>query len=161
MDQSRLNPAIACLLPAAILLLAGCAPKMPEPPPPNTMEASLSEASYSVSRSITSLSEAAEAARPIRLLEPPLSPAAYGMGKTATIDWSGPVEPVTKEIAHATGYHLRVLGRAPAIPVMVSVYDRNRMIGDILRDIGYQCGRRASIVVFPESQVIELRYAKN
>jgi defect-in-organelle-trafficking protein DotD len=35
------------------------------------------------------------------------------------------------------------------------------MLADVLRDVGYQCGRRATIVVYPESRVIELRYAKN
>ena len=64
-------------------------------------------------------------------------------------------------MAQAPNYRLRVLGTQPAIPVIVTVNTSNEMLGDILRDVGYQCGRRATVVVFPESRVIELRYAKN
>lgn len=143
-----------------ILLLAGCA----SPPPRKTYDsasASLAEASFSVSRSLVSLSETAQAARPVPDLGPAPSPASYGMAALTSIDWSGPVEPLVRQIAKASNYRVRVLGRAPAIPVMVSVYDQNMMIADILRDVGYQCGRRASLVVYPDSRVIELRYAKN
>lgn len=123
--------------------------------------ASLAEASYSVSRSLVDLAETAQAAHPLPNLAPPPAPASYDMGGLASIDWSGPVEPLIRQIAKASNYRVRVLGTAPAIPVLVTIYTKNAMLGDILRDIGYQCGRRASVVVFPGSRVIELRYAKN
>jgi defect-in-organelle-trafficking protein DotD len=124
-------------------------------------ENSLAEASYSVSRSMVSLAETAQAAHPLPKLAPPPSPASYGMGMGTSVDWSGPVEPLLRQIAASAGYRLRTLGTAPAIPVLVTVYANNQMLGDVLRDVGYQCGRRASVVVFPESRVVELRYAKN
>lgn len=144
-----------------LILLCACAPKPSELNPLDNTEASLSEASFSVSRSISSLSETAQAAHPLPQLDAPPNPASYGMGGLTSIDWSGPVEPLIKQIANATDYRLRVLGTAPGIPVLVTVYDKNMMIADILRDVGYQCGRRATVVIFPESRVIELRYAKN
>ncbi|MDX1900670.1 MAG: type IVB secretion system lipoprotein DotD [Gammaproteobacteria bacterium] len=149
------------LLCPLVFMLSACASKPNLPGPPSVADSSLSEASYAVSRGISSLSETAQAAHPEVQLAPPPDPRAYGMGNLTSIDWSGPVEPVLSEMARATGYRLRVLGKAPAIPLMVSVYDKNMMMGDILRDVGYQCGRRASVVVFPETRVIELRYAKN
>lgn len=145
---------------ALSLTLGACASPPPHEPIDNT-SASLAEASYAVSRSIVSLSEVAQAAHPIPNLGPSPSPASYGMSGLTSIDWSGPVEPLVSQIAKATNYRLRVLGRAPAIPVLVSVYDKNMMVADILRDVGYQCGRRATVVVYPENRVIELRYAKN
>jgi len=151
----------AILLLPLILLQSACAPKANLPGPPSAADSALAESSFAVSRAISSLSETAQAAHPNTPIAPPPDPAEYGMANLTSIDWSGPVEPLTKEIARVTGYRLRVLGTSPAIPVMVSVYDKNMMIGDILRDVGYQCGRRASIVVFPDSRVIELRYAKN
>lgn len=138
----------------------GCA----SPPPvchPDPVGSSLAEASYSVSRSIVSLSEIAEAAHPLPNVAPPPSPASYGMGGLTSIDWSGPIEPLVREIAKVTGYRVRVLGTEPAIPVLVTLFDKNMMVADILRDAAYQTGRRAAVVVFPESRVIELRYAKN
>lgn len=127
----------------------------------NKSEVSLAEASYSVSRSIVDLAETAQAAHPLPNLAAPPDPASYDMGGSTSIDWSGPVEPLLKQIAKASSYRLRVLGTRPAIPVLVTVYAKNTALGDILRDTGFQCGRRASVVVYPESRVIELRYAKN
>jgi defect in organelle trafficking protein DotD len=145
------------------LVLSACA--NPTPPPQqkalSQADNSMAEASYSVSRSIVDLAETAQAAHPTAPLTPPPSPASYGMGGVTTIDWSGPVEPLVQQMAKATNYRMRVLGTRPAIPVIVTVNTRNTMMGDILRDVGYQCGERASVVVFPESRVIELRYAKN
>lgn len=144
-----------------LFAIAACTPTPPPPNPIDSTEASLAEASYSVSRSISSLSETAQAAHPLPQLQPPPAPASYDMAGLTSIDWSGPVEPLVRQIAVAANYRVRVLGTAPAIPVMVTVYDKNMMLADILRDVGYQCGRRAAIVVFPESRVIELQYAKN
>lgn len=143
-------------------MLYACAP----PPQPagydvSKHEASLAEASYSVSRSMVDLAETAQAAHPLPPLAPPPAPASYDMGGLTTVDWSGPVEPLVRQIALASNYRVRVLGTPPAIPVLVSVYAKNTLLGDILRDVGYQCGRRASIVIYPGSRVIELRYAKN
>jgi defect-in-organelle-trafficking protein DotD len=144
------------------LLLCACA--APKPPPSYNIsknEASLAEASYAVSRSIVDLAETAQAAHPLPPLAPPPSPASYGMGGLTTVDWSGPVAALLKQIAFTTNYRFRVLGTDPAIPVIVTIYAKNQMMGDILRDVGYQCGRRATVVVYPDCRVIELRYAKN
>lgn len=146
----------------AILLLAlsACTQAPAECHPDNT-GSSLAEASYAVSRSIVSLSETAQAAHPLPKLDPPPNPCSYGMGGLTSIDWSGPIEPLVVQIARVTGYRVRVLGTAPAIPVIVTLYDKNRIVADVLRDVGYQAGRRAAVVIFPDSRVIELRYAKN
>ena len=142
------------------LVFTGCARPPVETKPDNT-GTSLAEASYSVSRSIVSLSETAQAAHPLPELAPPPNPASYGMAGLTSVDWSGPVEPLVRQIANTANYRVNILGVPPAIPVLVTIYDKNRMLADVLRDVGYQCGRRASVVVFPESRVIELRYAKN
>lgn len=140
--------------------LSACTPT-PKTYQINENDTSLTEASYSISRSLVDLAETAQAAHPIPKLAPPPAPATYGMGMATSIDWSGPVEPLLRQVAQSSDYRLRTLGSPPAIPVIVTVYAKNEMLGDILRNIGYQCGRRASVVVFPESRVIELRYAKN
>ncbi len=40
------------------------------------------------------------------------------------------------------------------------LYMHNQPLGDILRNIGFQCGHKADVVVYPQRRVIELRYAK-
>ena len=141
-------------------MLCACATPPPRDPP-DIAGSSLAEASYAVSRSLSNLTEVAQAAHPMADMPPSASPASYGMAGLTSVDWSGPVEPLVRQIAKSVNYRTRVLGRAPAIPVMVSIYDKNMMVADILRDVGYQCGRRAAVVVYPDSRVIELRYAKN
>lgn len=143
------------------LFLCACA----TPPPPehelSKTDTSLAEASYSVSRSVADLAETAQAAHPLPTHVPPPNPASFGMGGLTSVDWSGPVEPLVRQLARAADYRVGVLGTAPAIPIIVTINEKNVMLGDVLRDVGYQCGRRASVIVYPESRVIEIIYAKN
>ena len=156
-----MNYKIGLIILTFCLLYACASPTPPKGFDVTKSEASLAEASYSVSRSVVDLAETAQAAHPLPSLAPPPSPATYGMAGLTTVDWSGPVEPLVKQIAYAANYRVRVLGTQPAIPLLVTVYAKNTMLGDILRDVGYQCGRRGTVTIFPESRVIELRYAKN
>lgn len=81
-----------------------------------------------------------------------------GMGGTATIDWSGPIEPLLEKIASMSTYRVKVLGPIPPIPVIVTIAAKDRMIADILKDAGLQASKRANVVVYPKHRVIELRY---
>jgi len=81
-----------------------------------------------------------------------------GLGGKATLDWSGPVEPLLAKIADLTNYQLRIIGNTPKIPVMVSVTKEKQVLAEILRDVGLQTGDRAALVVYPGTRVIELRY---
>jgi defect-in-organelle-trafficking protein DotD len=158
---SNMSKKISIMVCLSCIVCACAAPKPPAGYNVDQSESSLAEASYAVSRSMVDLAETAQAAHPYPNLTPPPSPASYGMDGITSVDWSGPVEPLVRQIAKSANYRVRVLGTPPAIPVMVTVFTKNAMLGDILRDVGYQTGRRAAVVVFPESRVIELRYAKN
>jgi defect-in-organelle-trafficking protein DotD len=127
----------------------------------NLAYVTLAEAAASVSQSITSLGETEQAAHPPASVREPPQPETYGMGIPTSIDWDGPIEPLIQQIANAANYKLRVLGSPPAIPVIVSISAKDTAIGDILRDIGYQSGQQAQVVVFPSTRIIELRYAKS
>lgn len=83
-----------------------------------------------------------------------------GMGGTADIDWTGPIEPLVRKLANMTDYKVKVLGNSPAIPVIVSISQDCAVIADILKNAGMQAGKRANIVVFPANRVIEIRYAQ-
>ncbi len=152
---------IALGISFAVVISACVSPKPPQATNLNQTETSLAEASYSVSKSLVDLAETAQAAHPLPDVPPAPSPGSYGMGGLTSVDWSGPVQPLVEQIAKASDYRVRVLGTAPGIPVIVTIYAKNAMLGDVLRDVGYQCGRRASVTVYPASRVIELRYAKN
>lgn len=82
----------------------------------------------------------------------------YGLGARVAVDWSGPIEPLMREIAAFSGYNFKVLGLEPAIPVIASVSHEDVELGDIARDVHLQSKDRADIVIYPNSRTIELRY---
>lgn len=78
--------------------------------------------------------------------------------KKASVDWAGPVEPILQKIAVSAGYKLRVIGKKPPIPALVTIKAENAYISDIIRDIAYQANTKAKIAVYNKKKVIELRY---
>ncbi len=156
-----MNYKVSIVIFITLCLCACASPKPPHSYDVSKTEASLAEASFAVSRSVVDLAETAQASHPLPNLAPPPSPATYGMAGLTSIDWSGPIEPLVRQVARASNYRMVVLGTPPAIPVLVTVNAKNVMLGDVLRDIGYQGGRRATVTVFPGSRVIQLCYAKN
>lgn len=120
----------------------------------------LAEAAVSVSDSMY------EMARVEKVITPPNKdntltiPNAYNLQARASVDWSGPIEELTARIAKSAHFRLRVMGTAPSIPVLVSMNVKDQSLAEILRDIDYQAGKKADIHVYPNSQVVELRYAK-
>lgn len=123
-------------------------------------ESQLSDASVSIKNSLFELAEIQKAAYPAVKLPGLPDADKLGMGHLASIDWTGPIEPFLKDVARVTYYKLRVLGKAPSIPIIVSLSEQKVPIATILRNAAYQCGNRANIVVYPRSRIIELRYAK-
>jgi defect-in-organelle-trafficking protein DotD len=121
--------------------------------------AALAESASSVGQSLAHLAQTEQAAYPPKSVTTPPNPASYGMGMKASIDWNGPVQPVVQQLANAANYKLRVLGKAPAVPIVVSVSAKNASVGNILRNVGYQSKKRAKIVVYPSTHTVELRYA--
>jgi len=121
------------------------------------VNAMLAEAAASVSDSLVTLSKTEQAAQPV-IAQPSPSPETYGMGMTTSTDWSGPIGPFVNQIASIANYTVKVSGTSPSIPIIVTVVARNKKLGDILSDAAYQCGSRADVVVYPDTQTIELRY---
>lgn len=123
-------------------------------------EVKLVEAATSVSKSLDDLANIERAMYPYLRLPQPENPAAIGMQQLASVDWNGPAEPLLAKIAQATHYRLRIIGQKPAAPVLVSVTHKNEPMADILRDVTYQSMKRANIVLYPGSHVIEMRYIR-
>lgn len=73
------------------------------------------------------------------------------------LDWSGPAEPLLERLAQELTYTLRTLGPPPAIPLMVQVSGKNT-VGTWLKDVSLQVGKRADLLLYPDAQIIELRY---
>jgi defect in organelle trafficking protein DotD len=150
---------------AAALLLSGCRTRDPSivayyPPDAGTLNArtKLTEAATSTSASLDQLAAIEKATHPKAKLATPLDPDSIGLGAPTSVDWVGPIEPLVARLAAAGNYKFRAIGKAPGIPVIVDVSAVNMPIGDILRDVNYQGGKKADVVIYPSRRTIELRY---
>lgn len=147
------------------ILITGCAThnyrKPPYNAPSDDASIKLAEAANAVSDSMLQM------ARTEKVLTPPNQdniltiPSAYPLQTHASVDWSGPIAEVTARVAKAAHYRMRILGQAPAIPILISLNMHDKSLAEILRNIDYQAGPKAFIHVYPNSQVVELRYANN
>lgn len=118
----------------------------------------LTEAATSVSQSLAKLAEIQHAVHPKATLPAGPNPGQIGLGELASVDWTGPIEPLLQKIAATSHYKFRVLGRPPAIPILVSVTAKHLPIADIIRDIKYQAENHADVVLYGEQHILELRY---
>lgn len=84
----------------------------------------------------------------------------YGLGSRVQVDWTGPIEPLMREIAAFAGYNFKVVGMSPAIPVLISSIHDDVEIGDIAREAHLQAKERADIVIYPKNKTIEIRYTE-
>lgn len=158
-----------CLIMSIVLMpllvnLTACAPVKPAVPANYgsqdiDINERLSCVAKSIEQSLRTLAAAQETEAMNAINTAPLITAKGGMGCKANLDWSGPIEPLLKEVARLTHYKVKVLGNSPAIPIIVSITADGRVMADILKDAGLQAGKRANLVVYPASKIIELRYA--
>lgn len=146
------------------LLLCACASTTYKKPPMNDPS---DDASIKLAIAATDISHSMrEVARVEKVLYRPAKdtvlkiPSSHNLQARATVDWSGPIEELTSRIAKAAHYRLQTLGREPSVPVLINLNYRDKSLAELLRDIDYQAGKRASIYVYPNKQVVELRYAK-
>jgi len=144
-------------------LLAGCHATFKKPPmnnPSDDASIKLAEAAVSVSDSMLEMAKVEKVIIPQNKDNTLTIPNAYNLQARASVDWSGPIEELTARIAKAAHFKLRILGKPPAVPVLISLSIKDESLAEILRNIDYQAGKKAYIYVYPNSQVVELRYAK-
>jgi defect-in-organelle-trafficking protein DotD len=162
------------IIPAAfILLLAGCSDKKtvvdlnlkytnaqtaPIAVTDKNAQSKLAEAAVSVDHSLQEVSAIEMATNPQAKAPKDLNPAAIGMAQQTSLDWTGPIEPLLKKIAAASHYRVRVIGKKPSIPAIITINMNDVPLAEILRNATYQVHKKASVKVYPSKKVIELRY---
>ena len=125
---------------------------------PDVVESKLILAADSISESLNDLAAIESANTPQSGLPRPKNAEALGMGARASLNWTGPVEPLLVKLARASNYTVHVLGHRPAMATIVSVRAKDASLASILRDARFQAQKSAEIVVYPNTKVIELRY---
>jgi defect in organelle trafficking protein DotD len=149
-----------------VSFLNGCSSQLPSSITPGINAKSddaairLAEAAHSVSQSLNELKTLEKASAPA--VKPLPYPTASGLEKIiVSVDWSGPIEPLLKHIAKLANYEFEVIGRRPAIPILINILSQNTPLSYIIRDIDLQAGTKANVAVYPGIHTLELRYAKN
>lgn len=147
------------------IILSGCRggvalmkPPLNEPSDDATIK--LAEAASSISDSMLEMAKVEKVILPTSKDNRLTIPSTFNLQARASVDWSGPIEELTARIATAAHYRLRVVGKEPAVPVLISLNVKDQSLAEILRNIDYQAGQRAFLYVYPNRQVVELRYAK-
>ncbi|MBI1273817.1 MAG: DotD/TraH family lipoprotein [Alphaproteobacteria bacterium] len=76
-----------------------------------------------------------------------------------TITWHGPVEQIVETLASRAGYRFNLAGKAPPVPVVVTLNVFEKPLIKVLQDIGMQLGQRADLAVDAERGLVEVQYA--
>ncbi|MBT4963096.1 MAG: type IVB secretion system lipoprotein DotD [Francisellaceae bacterium] len=153
---------------SAAVLLSGCAifdkdyqKPVTDLPPSKRLENELSAAAQSIERSLNVLAAGKLSEQPGLIDTAPLVTPEGGMGGSVNLDWVGPIAPLLQKMAEISNYRLKILGKEPSIPVLVSITNKTAVVADVIKNASLQAKSKASIMVFPESKVIELRYTPN
>jgi defect-in-organelle-trafficking protein DotD len=118
----------------------------------------LAEAADRASVSLETLA-AVEQSRSPGIAVAPIGDAPAELRRAMTINWVGPVEPISKTLADRAGYGFVVIGDAPPVPIVVNLDIENTPVIDILRNVGLQLGQRADVKVDASRKVVEIHYA--
>lgn len=156
---------LSCL--ACLVLLGGCGtpndfsaqhPQMVAAP--DSVSAMLADAADRASAALEKLAAVEYSQAPTTNISP-VGEAPPELRRAITVNWVGPVEPITKTLADRAGYHFMTVGNAPPVPIIVSVDVENRGVIDVLRDIGLQMGARADVRVDGQRRAVEIIYPDN
>lgn len=130
---------------AALLALVGCATP-PAPSPSSDPVAVQLDRLFQKSADQAAFTGSADAKAPApRMAE----------GKL-WVTWRGDANDLLKNLEPVTGQKLSVTGPTPRLPLYVQVHAIGVPVDEVMRDIGYQLGQRADLVLLPSG--VEIRY---
>jgi defect in organelle trafficking protein DotD len=155
------NKICVCIL--AFIICSGCAETTVREyryhSPSDDASIKLAEAATSVHRSMLEVARIEKVVIPKSKDNILTIPNVKALQMPVSLDWSGPIAEITRRLALIADFKYRELGHAPAIPVLVAIKAREKTLADVLRNLDYQALTKASIYVYPEDKVVELRYA--
>ncbi len=125
---------------------------------PDTVSLRLASAVDKASTALQTLASIEQARNPSVQIDS-VSGAPQELRRILSVDWNGPIEPITKKIADRAGYKFRLNGDRPPVPIIISLKAHEKSVIESLRDIGLQAGRRATIEVDAETKIVEINYA--
>ncbi|HEY8963631.1 MAG TPA: DotD/TraH family lipoprotein [Alphaproteobacteria bacterium] len=159
--------AMAAMLLAVLPTLSACGffgaargqpkPQLVAEADPSTLQ--LADAADRATRALESLAAVEQTRTPSAAAAAMIPAAPPELQKAVTFVWSGPVEPVARDLAAKSGYTFRTIGDTPAAPIVVNLNVYNEPMIEVLRDIGLQMGSRADLRLDANSRAVEIIYA--
>lgn len=119
------------------------------------------EAASSISKSLYNLHKLEDSKNPQQVAVGNFDYMKYGMGRMTSIDWSGPIEQLLREVAMLSHYKIYFIGKAPNIPIIVTVNQHNVMLGQIFEDAVVQVNNQVDVNVYYKERLIELVYKEH
>lgn len=156
--MTRLLPTLVAL--PALALSAGCAHQTLQPKHPSEVESALASASSRIASSWVTLGGVQEAQHPASVdylgdyngVVPP------ALQTRVEMQWAGPLADLIGELASYIGWQYEKVGLMPPGGVPVFVDSKDQTIAQILREVGYQAGSRADVIVKPDEMRLEVVY---
>jgi defect-in-organelle-trafficking protein DotD len=75
-----------------------------------------------------------------------------------SLRWAGPIGGVIKRLAQRARWDFEEVGNAPVSKIPVFIDTKNQSIAQVLRNIGYQAGARADVIVNPSVPSLTVAY---
>lgn len=158
---------IALLIAATIPMLSACGffgAARGQPKPQLVAEADpsslmIADAADRATRALESLAAVEQVRTPSAASAAMIPSAPPELQKAVTFVWSGPVEPVARDLAAKSGYTFRTIGDVPPAPIVVNLNVYNQPMIEVLRDIGLQMGSRADLRLDANSRTVEIIYS--
>jgi defect-in-organelle-trafficking protein DotD len=99
----------------------------------------------------------ANARRPAHIKKPESGPL------TTPIDllWDGPAEQAVRAVARLIGYQVKILGEAPPAPITISINASGEQAFSVLRNIGWQAGKRVGVTIEPDQKTIVVTFQRS
>lgn len=168
MKSQAFKTACACVV--AALALAGCGTwnpmaRTPDSKPqlvaePDKTSLMIADAADRATRALESLAAVEQVRTPSAAAAAAMIPnAPPELQRAVTFSWSGPVEPVTQDIASRAGYTFRTVGDQPPAPILITLDVYNQPMIEVLRSIGLQMGSRADLKLDANRRAVEIIYA--
>lgn len=140
------------------MILGGCA-TVPAPTVPvvDPALASLADSARQVHALLNTLASVEQARGPVVVpMTPPQDP---GLQQWMDFQWDGGLQPALAAVARRIGYQFVVVGAAPAVPLLATIDVQKTPAFAVLRDLGQQAGRLATVVLDAGHREIQLIYA--
>jgi len=159
--------AIALVFLATLPILSGCGyfgatrgqpkPQLVADQDPSSVM--LADAADRATRALESLAAVEQVRTPSAASAAMIPQAPAELQKAVTFVWSGPVEPVARDLAAKAGYSFRTVGDVPVSPIVVTMNVYNQPMIEVMRDIGLQMGSRADLRLDAGTRTVEIIYA--